>query len=138
MTKKEALINRIQDYLDSGLYKYEGFYRRKEDLETIIEALKAESCDDCISRKATIHALGEVHPLDYNAQAIKTRIEQLPSVQPTRPKGKWIDDCGKFYCSECKAEYDEIYETHSHTYYSKFCPNCGADMREGEINGTLD
>lgn len=37
---------------------------------------------DCIYRQAAIEAIGEIHSLDYNAQAIKARIEQLPSAQP--------------------------------------------------------
>lgn len=45
---------------------------------------------DLISR-AAIDAIGEVHPLDYNAQAIKSRIERLPSAQPEIIR-----------CKECK------------------------------------
>ena len=39
--------------------------------------------DDLISRQAAIDAIGEIHPLDYNAQAIAERIKELPSAQPT-------------------------------------------------------
>ena len=39
---------------------------------------------DLISRQAAIAALGDIHPLDYNAQAYKARIEKLPSAQPTQ------------------------------------------------------
>ena len=42
----------------------------------------AEVGTDMISRQAAIDVIGEVHPLDYNAQAIKSRIESLPSAQP--------------------------------------------------------
>ena len=57
----------------------------------------------------------------------------------TRRKGKWIrwhetieDASGVEYmprckCSECGKEYEE----HS-TRFINFCPNCGADMREGD------
>ena len=38
--------------------------------------------DDLISRQAAIDAIGEVHPLDYNSQAIKSMIKQLPPIQP--------------------------------------------------------
>lgn len=38
--------------------------------------------NDLIDRQAAIDAVGDIHPLDYNAQAIKARIEQLPSAQP--------------------------------------------------------
>lgn len=37
---------------------------------------------DLIDRGKAIEAIGEIHSLDYNAQAIKARIEQLPSAQP--------------------------------------------------------
>ena len=47
--------------------------------------------DDLISRRAAIDVIGEVHPLDYNAQAIKSRIESLPSAQPEIIR-----------CKECK------------------------------------
>lgn len=37
---------------------------------------------DLISRQAAIDAIGEIHPLDYNAQAIAEKIKELPSAQP--------------------------------------------------------
>lgn len=43
--------------------------------------------DDLISRQAAIDAIGEIHPLDYNAQAIAERIKELPSAQPEQ---RWI------------------------------------------------
>lgn len=43
------------------------------------------------------------------------------SAQPERKTGRWIDD----NCSEC-GQY--VY----HGDARNFCPNCGADMREGE------
>ncbi len=52
------------------------------------------------------------------------RLEDLPSAQPERKKGKWI----KYrYCSCCewdKKDFD-IYSGWAENY----CPNCGADMR---------
>ena len=68
----------------------------EDAINMAIKALKQKPREDYISRQQAINALGEVHPLDYNTQAIKAKIEQLPSVQP---RG----------CVE--------------TY--KFCPNCG-------------
>ena len=38
--------------------------------------------DDLISRQAAIDALGDIHPLDYNAQAYKARLEKLPAAEP--------------------------------------------------------
>ncbi len=40
MSKEQVLIKHIQDYLDSGMYKYEACYLNKEDLKLIIKALK--------------------------------------------------------------------------------------------------
>ena len=42
--------------------------------------------NDLISRKAAIDAVGDVHPLDYNGQAILYRIKALPTIDPV----KWI------------------------------------------------
>ena len=37
--------------------------------------------DDAISRQAAIDVFGDIHPLDYNAQTYKARIEKLPSAR---------------------------------------------------------
>ena len=60
-------------------------------------------------------------------------IQNLPSVTPSRPKGKWIqtkDDCDgvnfydfSFECSKCGKEQ---------SFKSNYCPNCGAKMIESE------
>lgn len=65
-----------------------------------------------------------------------------PSVDQERKKGKWIDEkinsyTSRTYCSECCSsapfvyESDDYYGNHAHgeTAKTKFCPNCGADMR---------
>lgn len=69
-------------------------------------------------------------------------LSNAPTIESERKKGKWIknpeyigDDISGFIdnhfsCSECKKEA----EINSWGFYilSDFCPNCGADMREGE------
>lgn len=51
-------------------------------------------------------------------------IEEQPTIEPERKKGKWIEtkaDEPCFYrCSECGRLMDEE---------SIYCPNCGAEMR---------
>ena len=106
--------------------------------------------DNLISRKQTIDAWKEdfkgfVNSLDMprdDYKGIMEYINELPSAQPERKKGKWIkipeflgDDVSGFVdnhfsCSECKKEA----EINPWGFYvlSDFCPNCGADMREGE------
>lgn len=49
-------------------------------------------------------------------------------IEPGRKKGKWIDKSDGIegawnYCSVCGEQAIDLYD---------FCPNCGADMREGE------
>ena len=58
-------------------------------------------------------------------------IKELPSVQPR--KGKWIDEkkdsISRLVWGECSiCGYDS-------TIHYYFCPNCGADMREGDEKG---
>ena len=50
---------------------------------------------------------------------------ELPSAQPERKTGRWIEKPhvhGVAYCSLCDYEL--------HTNDTNFCPKCGADMRE--------
>lgn len=61
-----------------------------------------------------------------SALEIGLRIKKLPSAQPERKKGKWIDitKSGGYFvykCSECGDLYLE-------DYY--FCPSCGAMMED--------
>ena len=56
---------------------------------------------------------------------ILEKIENMPTIEPERKKGKWKDeDCHaatyKYCCSECKAHHRAMYD---------YCPSCGADMR---------
>lgn len=105
--------------------------------------------DDLISRQAAINAIVDCtncktadelrayvtkHTLDNGwtggfVDALDA-VEDLPSAQPERPKGKWItQEFGSWAeCSECHELYDIPMA------YSNFCPNCGADMR-GEQDG---
>lgn len=53
----------------------------------------------------------------------KDEIEDMPTIQPERIKGRWIEKPhvhGVAYCSLCDYEL--------HTNDTNFCPNCGAEM----------
>ena len=61
-------------------------------------------------------AIGEVR------QIWSQRIKRLPSVEPARKTGKWINRNSflvPYRCSECNYESER---------YDNFCPNCGANM----------
>lgn len=90
---------------------------------------------DSISRQAAIDV---VIKRDANCGIDSAEVlKLLPSVRPR--KGKWIrwhetleDASGVEYMPRCKcSECGKEYEAHS-TRFINFCPNCGADMREGE------
>lgn len=89
--------------------------------------------DDTIYRQAAIDALGDIHPLDYNAQAYKARIEKLPSAQPERKTGEWLVnvirgnrvDEDRKTCSICGKTFRNL-------EIANYCPNCGSMMAEVE------
>lgn len=74
---------------------------------------------------------GAEHILVHNFRDL---VENAPTVDAivntieVRPQGEWIkDNSGNRFCSECgsSALYHEI----GIIIESRFCPNCGADMR---------
>lgn len=88
------------------------------DLNTIKEFFEQESGAYPIS-------------LDYAIKVLKSELSA------DRPQGEWIDaeiplECGGSMpiqvCNLCKTFYPLAYTGGGH----RFCPNCGADMRERE------
>ena len=91
--------------------------------------------DDLISRQAAIAFVdcGYLRPpteLAWSDKDVVDMLKRVPSAQPQRMRGKWIDvtktgGAELWKCSECgELELEDSY----------FCPNCGADMR-GEQDG---
>lgn len=101
--------------------------------------------DDSISRKEAIDTLkkisfsqwvecGEYLSEDMmeikiiNSNKALEAIEALPSAEPERKMGQWLNHLGlplNDFCSVCAK--DSPYNKHW-----DFCPNCGADMRGEE------
>lgn len=88
--------------------------------------------DEYISRQAAIDAINRLDiPEDMCVFEILSHIElelgTLPSAQPERIRGRWIEKPhvhGVAYCSLCDYEL--------HTNDTNFCPNCGAKMDKEE------
>ena len=99
-----------------------------------IKALEQEPCEDCVSRKRLMDNYNGVEtPVGYRKVVDLEVIKNMPSVTPTRKKGKWIeerDDYGEithWHCSNC---YDDSGFTTTCKW--DFCPNCGAEMESEE------
>lgn len=104
--------------------------------------------NDCISRQEAIDALekaiSENPYYDSNDRInglgvydVRVVINDLPSAQPERKKGRWInaeckDGTTAHKCSECRKLVG--YSVSSLTWFN-FCPWCGTDMR-GEQDET--
>ena len=86
--------------------------------------------DDCISRQAAIDMFQRLAYDDWNQGTSTTwanayseavdMVRELPSVQPERKTGRWIED--GYYnlptvCSYCGTEGKREW---------KYCPNCGS------------
>lgn len=71
--------------------------------------------------------LGKVLTYKDIEEARKLIGKKVPSAQPERIRGRWIEKPhvhGVAYCSLCDYEL--------HTNDTNFCPNCGAKMEVGE------
>ena len=102
--------------------------------------------DDLISRQVAIDAIVKlpnagIHWFVSAEGAIKA-LEALPSAEPERKSGHWVG-CQE-YCNHLTEQTGEKYITtgienmiycdqcwQANGRKSDFCPNCGADMREG-------
>ena len=98
---------------------------------------------DLISRAEAIKAIEDL-PNCYNGfsdtydkACIIGTLEEVPSAEPERKKGKWIDDeeKGMCKCSNCKAKHSKEFLWNIAIFgedIPRYCPTCGADMRQGE------
>lgn len=66
--------------------------------------------DDLISRQAAIDAIGEIHPLDYNAQAIVEKIKKLPSAQTEWNNHTVACLLAELFDDTCACNYNDIDE----------------------------
>lgn len=86
--------------------------------------------NDLISRQKAINTFLESTSDGDRAEWCKWVLEKVPSAQPERKQGRWVNrslnilypESIRYICSVC-GKYSYSYD---------FCPNCGADMR-GEV-----
>lgn len=134
MTNEEAAKELMMAYEDLKYMCYMDC-GREAAFNKAREALRAEPCEDAISRQAMLNGLASIAKAKAKSDAQKALMgrvmfftEHLPPVTPKPKTGKWIrqtDDYHDYYeCEYCgiAVELDDI---------KHFCPNCGAKM-EGE------
>ena len=90
--------------------------------------------NDTISKQTAIDVAFDIYPDDeYFREQFVKRIMALPSAQPQKMKGKWIDckSSPHWKCSHCgyRAPYFGFEPDDMSEWLSEFCPHCGADMR---------
>ena len=66
------------------------------------------------------------HGYDNTKEATKRKEALDEAIKAiSENKGEWIYDGDCIHCSSCKSAFNNLIGFN-------FCPNCGADMREGE------
>lgn len=142
---EESLENSCKDTYETKMFV--------DFMSYVDEAPTVETAEDCITK---VEVINTIHKIIYGFfdiadddseepindkdkllltinKAISNAVKVLPSVTPSRPRGKWIqtkDECEgvnfynfSFECSKCGKE---------RSFKSNYCPNCGAKMGESE------
>lgn len=120
-------------------------YEGKTLREWIDILAKQQTSEDCVSRDAMMKCFKKWQPyMGTRILGYEQELSKLPSVTPSRPRGKWIkaETKGRFYCSICggihddpeSGEWREVFD-----FKYPYCPNCGADMKneDGELHKVL-
>lgn len=73
---------------------------------------------------------------DYHADGIERELHDLPSAEPERKTGEWVQTFNGnewyWFCSNCKEEWYEEDLWMGGNSFPNFCPNCGAKMEVEE------
>lgn len=150
MTTEEA-IKELREASDSEVRygdtdnHYDEVMKRIEAFDMAIKALEQKPCEDCINRKEVNVLVDELARAISDERCFMSRgrstanimqdILDLPSVQPTRPTGKWIKmpliEAGQTYSHECSLCGRRILITDVGLSEFPYC-HCGARMEESE------
>lgn len=74
---------------------------------------------------------------EHDGVTLQSIINKMPTIKLERKKGKWVgadSQCG-IGCPFCGTPVDDFCSSIDYidlNYKPNFCPNCGADMREGD------
>lgn len=106
-----------------------------EWLKELKKIKEQEPCEDCVSRKSLLDNYNGVEtPVGYRKVVDFEVIKNMPSVTPTRKKGKWIKHKDYYDCSLCSCLAPCTETADSFIWkLSNYCPDCGAEMNNDFI-----
>ena len=150
-------MNDLIEKLSNLRSQFNCFDENKRDAYHVLsEAIKVLSeypqpCEDAVSRTDMLETYADLYDIfEDNGQIRKElnevydKLNALSSVTPKRKKGKWIEydsDEDKYDVIKCPCcKHTFIVDAYHWTDIGsvkddfKFCPNCGANMRQREEN----
>ena len=137
MTNEEALEIIGKAQLSSKHTSTEVF-QVKRAFQHIKSVLEQQPCEDCVSREAVEKITWEEPSYDDALNVlteVRDKVRALPSVTPSRPRGKWIiDDDFEHHNARCN-KCGNIIDSRLLKWYPQryaYCSSCGADMRGEE------
>lgn len=117
---------------------------RPIDADALIDDLMERYCKECNKRRGIkngkyriIYEIGEAPCRACEVDDVKAELEEAPTAEPERKKGRWIkhEDRPCWYCSECNEDNYYAYvwsgDTGIYVFQDNFCPHCGAEMTGG-------
>lgn len=130
-----AIKSLEQETVSRESYEHEYLLRKEfelkiDELQRQLKALEQEPCENAVSREQVLLALTGKNLSTKNTEELislfNKRIKALPSVTPTRKKGKWKHDYSDtvLECSKCRRYIDIDFLSG----IPKYCPYCGSFM----------
>ena len=140
MTREENL-----HWLDEEIRTWENECQSKHPIKEALYAarkvLEQEPCKDAVSVASVFEIMGDLMSIPYDFDRSITekdvsesmdKIRELPRVTPREPrKGKWTKLSNTIPCMNCPI-CGSTFTLMLGGDKMHYCPNCGADMREGE------
>lgn len=102
--------------------------------QAVIDEIKheIEMCNYALDSLLDFNARERIRQRRGMAREILNSVETMPHVEPARKQGKWIwnDHYGVYRCEKCGQVAPQEDQYGCYMGCSRFCPNCGADMRK--------